>query len=168
MRAEIREHLDVLVDYAYNNDKMTRALCTKSGVDVGALKLRTPSFPLLDALADDAGIGTPATPSIISAVSSTSSLHIDRMTMESPISQSMGLPIAGPSRLGLDTPEAQGMCSDIMPHISGSDNWDGACPFSVPIPTHQTRSKKRGGAAGPSSKVANVVGSRQSSRTWNK
>lgn len=87
-----------------------RELCKKGHVNIPALNLRIPSIGFLN----DIGDGTPSASSVTSAVSeasTTSSLHIDRLTMDSPSPQLMGPPIAGPSGLGRNQLEQQGTCS---------------------------------------------------------
>jgi hypothetical protein len=101
-----------LRDLAYNHDKMLHALCKQSKINVADLNLRTPaSIQIIDET--DTGVGTPPASSVHSTLSNSPSLHLDRMTMESPTPQIMGPPIAGPSGRW---PQAQGMLS-VLDHM---------------------------------------------------
>jgi hypothetical protein len=103
LQEEVRELKEV---YAYNQDKMLRALCATSRVDIASLNLRTPGT-LSDV--DETGVGTPPAPSVISTVSSTSeSFYLDRLTMENRNPQIMGPPSAGPLERSRDVRTAQG------------------------------------------------------------
>lgn len=149
--------MGILLDYAENNDKMNRALCAKSGISLPALKLCIPGglAPLLDGA--DTRVGTPAGSAV-----STPSLNLDRLTMDSPVDQSMGPPIAGPSGHGRNEPRTKGAPSHTLFDHFLTSIFDAA---SMPNLRSSSRQRK---ASGPASKAASVAGSRRTSRTRNK
>jgi hypothetical protein len=140
---------------------MLRKLCAQGKIDIHSLKLRIPDI----ALVDDSGLGTPPTASVTSTVS-TSSLHLDRMTMESPSPQLMGPPIAGPSGANRGKPKAKGTCSCSLLYIQFL-MIEAVNAVSASAPNLRSRSGQRGAATVPPSKAASVSGSRQSSRNRN-
>ena len=95
-----------LRDSAFNNDQMLRKLCASARIDVGALNLRTLAPPV----SAEPGLGTPAS-SVAGNISTVSSpsLSFDRMELESPTTQTMGPPVAGPSGTSNNPPKVQGM-----------------------------------------------------------
>ena len=150
LRSEVRLHMMEIKD-------LLCAVYTENGI-----KVPTPLLQIPDTHLDSVDTTSTTAPSAISSVSS-ASLNFDRMTMDSPVLESMGPPIAGPSGLRRDRPQTRGMLLRTPCVVSDFANiWRGNSPASVP--NSRSQSKQR---SGPSSKAASAAGSCQPSRTRN-
>ena len=91
--SQIFTRLNALDDYAYNNDKMMRALCAQGNVDLSSLGLRVPAAPIFP----KPTAATLDAPPISTSSSTSSTLGMGTLAIAAPVPRSMGPPIAGPS-----------------------------------------------------------------------
>jgi hypothetical protein len=106
----IRENQDAINndirDSVYNIKTMMKALCIKSGIGPSTLNLRIPAVPSFSA---DPGPPS-ATPSVVSATSTSSGINIPRLSLGSPLVAS---PVVGPSGAKAGKAETPGESSVI-------------------------------------------------------
>lgn len=106
LRTDMQAGFAELRDVAYNTDTMLRALCYQGNINLSTLRLRTPAVPLFA----DTDAATPSASSVASVAStSSSSLHIARMTLESP-------QLSGTPELPSDAPQAHGTSFKPLEH----------------------------------------------------